>query len=73
MQYLKKGATLPVPLNIIPAPKSFVCFYRKFLRLFNKKEPKLSEINDLPSQSTTQRSQMNHINKNKVFKIFFYA
>lgn len=47
MQYIKEGATLPVPFNIVPTPKAFMNLIKTIANLFKKKEPK-KKIEDLP-------------------------
>ena len=38
MEYIREGATLPVPFNIIPTPKSFYYLFLKLVNLFKKKK-----------------------------------
>lgn len=40
MEYIREGATLPVPFNIIPTPKSFYYLFLKLVNLFKKKSKK---------------------------------
>lgn len=40
MEYIKDGGTLPVPINIIPTPKSFVYMFKKIKGIFSKKKEK---------------------------------
>lgn len=51
MEFIKGGATLPVPFNVIPTPKSFyylVLKIFKFMRSCCKKSEKKEEHLDLP-------------------------
>ena len=47
MQYIKEGATLSVPFNIVPTPKAFINLIKTIANLFKKKEPKKKK-EDLP-------------------------
>ena len=42
MQYIKEGATLPVPFNIIPTPKTIIYLVNKVVNLCKKNESKHS-------------------------------
>ncbi len=60
MQYIKEGATLPVPFNIIPTPKAFYKFCEKIYSRFKRNKPNLKiELNNLSQMSASGKPSKN--------------
>ena len=66
MEFIKGGATLPVPLNTIPTPKSVYYIFKKLLKLVCCFRDMKSKSNDLTRRSNT--NELPTISGNNAFK-----
>ncbi len=45
MEFIREGSTLPIPLNLVPTPKSIVLSYKYLINFVKKKKQPMEEIN----------------------------
>ena len=61
MEYIKEGSTLPVPLNIIPTPKSIHSIFNKILKFWKRKYSEKPEIDLQNPERTHKTYQKNEV------------